>query len=456
MSVKSPSGSSAPVAPGGLPLFGHLLPLLRDPLAFLTSLPAHGDLVQIRLGPAAATVVCDPELTRQVLIDDRTFDKGGPLFSRLREVLGDGLATCPHSRHRRQRRLTQPGFHHERLPGYARAMTANIDAVTASWRDGQILDVHEELTKFTLTTLTETVFSDALPPSVFRQTVDDIGTVLGGCYHRMIMPRLWSRLPTPGNRRYHQAISRLHQAVGHAIRDRRADGADRGDLLSTLLENRIMVDQDIPGHGSGMTDTEIGDQLVTFFLAGAESTASTVAWTMHLLAQHPDIEEQVHAEVDTVLAGSPAGWEHLPELQLTNRVVTEALRLYPPGWIVTRTVATDTRLGSHTIPAGTTVVYSPYLIQRRADLYTDPERFDPDRWDTRHRAQPPRSGFIVFGGGARKCIGDVFGLTEAVLSVATIAARWNLRGLPGRQVRPVASVALNPAKLRLRVSARTR
>jgi cytochrome P450 len=453
MSLKSPSRNSVPVAPRSVPLLGHLLVLLRDPLEFLTSLPAHGDLVQIRLGPAAAIVVSDPELTRQVLIDDRTFDKGGPLFSRLREVLGDGLATCPHSRHRRQRRLVQPSFHHQRLPGYAKTMTANIDAVTSSWHDGQILDVQEELTKFALTTLTEAVFSDALPPPVFRQSLADFSTVLTGGYRRMILPSLWNRLPTPGNRRYHQAVSRLHQAVRHAIRAWEADGADRGDLVSTLLSTRDPDDQD--PQGQGMTDTEIRDQVVTFFLAGAESTATTLGWTMHLLAHHPDIEERVHAEVDTVLAGAPASWEDLPKLQLTSRVVTEALRLYPPGWMVTRTVTTDTRLGNHTLPAGTTVAYSPYIIHRRGDLYTDPERFDPDRWDSEHREQPPRSAFIVFGGGARKCIGDVFALSEAVLSVATIAARWKLHGLPDQRVRPVASISLNPGGLRIRVSART-
>jgi pentalenene oxygenase len=420
----------------------------------LTSLPAHGDLVRIHLGPVEATVVCDPELTHEVLVHDRIYDKGGPLFKRLREGLGDGLASCPHSRHRRQRRLTQPGFHRSRLSGYANTMTDNIDAVTNSWRDGQILDVHKELTTFTLRTLTETVFSDALPPSVFQQTVEDISTLLAGVYRRMILPPLFSRLPTRGNRHYHEATTRLHKAVRDVIRNRRASGEDSGDLLSILLAARDPDAEDTSAGGGRLTDTEVADQLVTFFVAGAESTATTVAWVMHLLANHPDIADRVHAEVDAVLAGAPASWEHLPKLKLTGRVVTEALRLYPPGWIVTRTVAADTSLGGHDLRAGTTVVYSPYLIHRRGDLYTDPERFDPDRWDEQHRPQPPRNAFIVFGGGARKCIGDEFGITEAVLSVATIAARWKLRGLPGQRVRPVASISLNPVGLRMRVTAR--
>lgn len=129
-----------PRARGALPLLGHVMPLLRDPLRFLTSLPAQGDLVRIRIGPVTAIVICDPELTRQVLLDDRTFDKGGPIFDRLREVLGNGLVTCPHSMHRRQRRLVQPTFHQTRLPGYAQTMTEEISAVAESWRDGHVID----------------------------------------------------------------------------------------------------------------------------------------------------------------------------------------------------------------------------------------------------------------------------------------------------------------------------
>jgi cytochrome P450 len=447
---------SVPLVPGALSVIGHIPQLLRDPLAFLTSLPAHGDLVRIRLGPVEAIVVCDPELTRQVLIDDRTFDKGGPLFTRLQEVIGDGLATCPHSRHRRQRRLTQPSFHRSRLSTYAEAMSADASAATNTWRDGQIVDVPQMTMNLSMRILMHTVFSGTLPPTEFQQTLDNINTIMAGAYRRMILPPLWSRLPTPGNRRYHQANIRLQQTVGDVIRDRRASGADRGDLLSTLLATQDIVDQGTSDDDRGLTDTELSDQLVTFFMAGAESSATTMAWALHLLAHHPDIEDRLHAEVDSVLAGAPAGWEHLPELELTSRIVTETLRLYPPGWIVTRTVTTGTRLGGHLLPAGTNVVYSPYVIHHRGDLYPDPTRFDPDRWDSRHRPPVPRNAFTVFGGGARKCIGDQFSIIETILVLATIAARWRLRELPGQRIRPVASVSLRPrGGMRMRVHSRT-
>ena len=162
-----------PAAPGGWPLLGHVVPLLTAPLAFVNSLPSLGDLVQIRLGPMKAVVVCDPELTRQVLVHDQVFDKGGPMYERARELVGDGLGTCPHSRHRRQRRLTQPAFHHARLPAYARTMTEQINTVTGGWRDGQVLDVLAEMQALTTRVMLATMFSTSLtgrgPPAVHQR-----------------------------------------------------------------------------------------------------------------------------------------------------------------------------------------------------------------------------------------------------------------------------------------------
>ncbi|XXX81532.1 cytochrome P450 [Sorangium sp. So ce134] len=428
------------------------MPLLRDSLGFLMSLPEHGDLVRVRLGPFPATLVCDPGLTRHVLRDDRTFDKGGPLFDRARELIGDGVASCPHSEHRRQRRLLQPAFHPSRLLGYAQAFTAKIAEVTGSWRDGQVLDVPAEMLSISARVIGETMFSETLPAPVLHQALDDLTSVNAGVYQRMLMPPPLDRLPTPGNRRYHEARARLRHTLGGIIADRRASGTDRGDLLSALLAAR---DPDHAGVRQALSDAEIYDQVVTFFLAGAETTATTLAWALHLVAQHPDIEERLHAEADAVLNGGAAAHEHLPKLELTSRIITETLRLYPPIWLLTRSAVVDTHLGGHPIPAGTTIAYSPYLIHHRPDLYPDPERFDPDRWDGTRRPPPPRDAFIPFGGGARKCIGDQFGTIEATLALATLAARWHLRALPGQLVRPAVSASLRPHGLRMRASRRT-
>jgi cytochrome P450 len=266
----------------------------------------------------------------------------------------------------------------------------------------------------------------------------------------LMLPPL-DRLPTPSNRRYVKARTRLRQTLDGIIADRRKSGKDYGDLLSSLLSARDPETADVR---QGLSDAEISDQVLTFFSAGG-TTATVLAWALHMLAEHPDLEERLHAEVDAVLSGGAATYEHVPKLKLTSRFITETLRVWPPAWVLTRSVAVDTHLGGHLIPAGTTVVYSPYIVHHRPELYPVPERFDPDRWDSTHRPPPPREAFIPFGGGARKCIGDQFSMVEATLALATIAARWQLRSLSGQSIRPDTSpITLQPRALRMRAIAR--
>ncbi|MBV9314331.1 MAG: cytochrome P450 [Pseudonocardia sp.] len=435
--------SRAGIAPRALPLFGHTLPMLYDPLVFLTSLPAHGDLVRIRIGPFEATVVCTPELVRQVLLNDRVFDKAGPFFDCAREAFGDGLATCPHDLHRRQRRLVQPAFHPARFSGYAQVMTKHIAEVTESWQHDQVLDIFSEMMTLTVRIAVEIMFSDTLPSAVLQAVFNDFNTILADIYIRTIVPPTLDKFLIVGNRRFNRARNRLRKITRRVITDHRTDGADRDDLLSTLLTVRD------PTENQGLSDTEIVDQVITFFVAGFESTATVLAWAVYLLACHPEVEQRLHAEVDAVLGGRAACFDDLPKLQLTGRVITETLRMYPPVWSLARTTTTDTHLGGHPIPAGTILICSPYLLHHLPDVYPDHDRFDPDRWIDGHPAQPPREAFIPFAAGARKCIGDTFAVVEATLAVATLAARWRLRLLPSRHVRPSRSVVLYPRGLRM-------
>ncbi|MFB4319187.1 cytochrome P450 [Actinomadura sp. 21ATH] len=438
-----------PRAPGGLPFVGHGARLLRDPLGFLSSLPGHGDLVRVRIGPSRVIVVCDPGLARKVLLNDRAFDKGGPLVSRAREVAGNGLLTCPHHEHRRQRRLIQPAFHRDRMPGYAHAMSARVADTIAGWRKGEVIDVPAAMYTLAATITVEAMFSSDLPPAAIGTAIDDLTTIVRGMLPRMLRPALADHLPTPGNRGYRRAGARLRRQLNDIIASRRADGTDHGDMLSAVL---AACDPD--GAGGRLSDAEVSDQVLTIFGAGTETTAATMAWALHLLARHPEVERQVHEEVDAALAGAPAAPGHLPLLPVTGNVVTEALRLYPPIWIATRTLTSGTRFGGHDFPPGTVFAYSPYLLHHRADLYTDPERFDPARWDG-DRPRPPRDAYLPFGAGARKCIGDQFGIMEATLALATIAGRWRLRSLPGPAIRPATGITLSPRRLRMRVTART-
>jgi pentalenene oxygenase len=438
-------------APGALPLFGHGPALLRDPLGFLESLPDH-NVVQLLVGRKPALLVREPELTRQVLVSDRTFDKT-EWYDKGREVMGDGLLICPHSAHRRTRRLVQPVFHPSRLPGYATVMTSETAAAAGAWRDGQEFDVPSEMMLLITRALVRAMFSDAPSPGMLRQTTEDILTLAKLSGPLSVLPPAVARLPLVGNRRFHQAGIRLREVTGGILSDRCDDVASPGDLLSALLAARPSTGTE--SEDQSFTHREIIDQLTAFYLGGTETTATTLAWALLLLAQHREVEDRVHAEVDGVLAGAGAGVEHLPRLPLTAQVIKEALRLYPPAWLVPRTATADTRLGSHHVPAGMTIVYSPYIIHRRRDLYEQPDRFDPDRWDHERRPQPPRHAFLPFGGGARKCIAEGFAMTHATIALATITARWRLTPVPGCRIRPPMAIALSPNGLRMRVTTRS-
>ncbi|MFE6925382.1 cytochrome P450 [Nocardia sp. NPDC057663] len=434
-----------PTAPGARPVVGHLLPFLKQPFAFLAQLPEHGDVVKIRLGPKVAVVICDPGLTRKVLVDDRTFDKGGLFLEREREWLGESVATCTHSKHRHKRRLAQPAFHPKRIAGYARTMTTQIASVVDGWHSGQVLDVCPEMFTITSRVFGATMFSSTLSAGALQEVIGDLTATFDGTFQRTLLPDAISRLPIPSTRRYNHANRRLRKTMNGIIADRRASGIDNGDLLSALL---AVHDNESDAHGA--IDGDVSDAVVTFFVAGTETTSSALAWVLYLLAQHPDIEAQLHAEIDTVLSGRQPDYSDLDRLTVASRIVTETLRLYPPAWFFTRTVTAGVGLGPYDLPAGSTVALSPYLIHRRADLYDDPDRFDPDRWLPERAASSPEA-LLPFGGGARKCIGEAFGMIEVVLALVTIASRWRLQTIPGLRIHPPLSVSLVPGGLHLRL-----
>ncbi|MFI5617868.1 cytochrome P450 [Streptomyces sp. NPDC051567] len=439
--------NGVPQAPGGVPVLGHMAAFLRAPLAFLRELPAHGDLVEIRLAGHRMVVVCDPELTRTMLVRDRVFDKGGPMYDRLREAGGHGVASCPSVEHRRQRRLVQPAFHHSRLPGYARIMTACVEEVVGGWRDGRRVDLMVEIRKITAGVVISAVFGTGLDPAVRAHLAADFNVLMSGLGRRTLMPSWLCALPTPGNVRYRRATGRIRRIMAEVIADHRRGGTGgEPSLLSLLIDAR-----DPGSEVDAFTDGELVDQAVTMYTAGTETTASAVCWALHLTARHPEAQERLRAEARTVLAGRTATWEDLPRLPYTRQVFAEALRMYPPGWLLTRETATDTRLGRYDLPAGTTVAYSPYLIGRLPALHQEPDRFDPGRWEPQSGERAPRAPkapTTVFGDGARKCAGDEFALVEGVLLLASLASRRHIELQPAALRLPrLPGLALNPGRM---------
>jgi len=240
--------------------------------------------------------------------------------------------------------------------------------------------------------------------------------------------RVLERLPVPKLRRARMARARLDSIIYQMIAERRTSGRDHGDLLSMLLAAQDEED------GGGMTDVQVRDEAMTIFLAGHETTANALTWTWYLLGTAPEVEARVHAEIERVLNGRLPTTGDLPALPYVERVVTESMRLYPPAWIIGRRAIDEYHLGDYVVPPRSILLMSPYVMQRDARFYDDPQRFEPDRWTPEFRAGLPKFAYFPFGGGARQCIGESFAWMELILLVATIAQQCRLRLVPNHPV----------------------
>ncbi|MCF1597869.1 cytochrome P450 [Streptomyces muensis] len=440
-------------APGIFPVIGHGIALYRRPLAFLNSLPAYGDLVEIRLGPQRAWMVCHPELTHEVLMDPHTFDKGGPLYDRLGKLMGDGLVTCRQPTHRDKRRLLQPAFRPSHVAEYTDLVTEEAAAVCRAWPVGQEVAVTEAMMALTTRVTSRVLFSDSLDDRTTSEVRDCLGAVVRGLFVRTVVPiDALFRLPTPANRRYLRALSRLHGIIDAVIAERRW-GAHRDDVLGTLL--KAAKDD---GSTAAVTDQEVHDHLITLLLTGVETQALALTSAFSLLARHPKVERRLHAELDSVLPeGRRPTPEDLPRLVYTRCVVSETLRHSPPGWLFTRVATKETELAGRRLPKGAAVLYSPHLLQHDPSSFPDPERFDPDRWLPGRPTAEERRAMMPFSAGNRKCLGDEFAMVEATLTLATIAGRRRLRHLPGyvdRKPRP--GITMGPRSLVMTCAPRSR
>ncbi|MET9142350.1 cytochrome P450 [Streptomyces sp. NPDC004042] len=419
----------------------HGIALFRRPLDFLNSLPRRGDIVRIRLGPVPAWIVCHPELVHRMLVDTRTFDKGGSQYDRLRTLMGDGLVTSRQEAHRRQRRLLQPRFHATRVAAYTDLMGAEAAALCDTWRPGQRVDVSAATMALTTRVTSRVLLSDTLDEAAAAELRECLSTVVRGLFVRTVVPLdAPFRVPLPANRRYRDALERLHGLIDAAVA-RRCAQAPRDDLLGTLLAAGRGQD------GPAITGQEVHDHLITLLLTGVETTALLLASLFSLLARHPEAERRVHEEVDTVLGGRAPTAAELPLLVRTGNVVTETLRHSPPGWLFTRVTTEETELGGCRIPRGATVLYSPYLLHHDPASFPEPERFLPDRWLPGQTAAVPHGAMLPFAAGNRKCIGDALAVAEATVAVATIAGRLRLRHPPGPVAPLRPAVTLGPRSL---------
>ncbi|CAM5329500.1 hypothetical protein SAVIM338S_00894 [Streptomyces avidinii] len=323
-----------------------------------------------------------------------------------------------------------------------------MQEASTSWEPGQTVAVDRVMNELSLTMLAKTLFSANTAAPAADLIRSSLPVLAGGLIVRTLMPEWWTRLPLPGNRRFDRAVHTMSTAIDEAVRSYRADGQDHGDVLSMLLAIR---DTD----GRPLTDQQIRDQIIGFGLAGVETTGATLAWIFHELGRHPDIEQRVHHEIDTVLGDRPPTHADVPALEYTGRVITETLRLHAL-WIVMRRTLNPVQLGGTTLPAGAEVLYSAYALHRDPRWFPDPERFDPDRWLPERAHTIPKGAYIPFSAGAHKCIGDALAFTEMTITVAAICRHWRLRPVPGVRVREVARGDVHPNRLPMTTEPRSR
>jgi cytochrome P450 len=435
--------------PGRLPVLGHTVSLLRNPLKLFTSLPAHGEVVELHLGPLPVHVVTTPELAWQVLATDAgKFDKG-LVFDKMRPLFGDGLATSNGELNRRQRRLVMPAFGRTRIAGYAEStMTKLAEELTESWQPGEVVQFDQCMQDLVLTIAGQTLFSTALGDEALEEIRRSIPVMLKYVLVRAFSPKFVEKLPIPPNRRFDAAAARLREVIGETVVAAREQGTDHGDLLSTLLLAR---DEDT---GEGMSDRQVHDEVITILTTGAETTAVALAWFFHELGQHPDVERRFHTEVDEILDGRAARFEDLPDLGYTQQIVDEIVRRTPP-LILMRRAREDVELGGVRIPAGSEVAVSQHTLHRDPRWFPDPDRFDPDRWAPGRAAGLPKGAYIPFGAGARLCPGHVFAPTEIGIVAATIGTRWRLVPVPGKKVYAQIKATMQPNRLPMTVIPRT-
>jgi cytochrome P450 len=438
------------VAPQRLPspparfLTGHAGEMMRDAAQFLLRAHAsYGDVVRLRFGPRSVLALFHPDHVYHILVTHReNYTKQSRGFNKLRQVVGNGLVTSEGDFWLRQRRLLQPAFAPAKLADLAGMMVRAAEEMSQSWesaaRNGQPVDVADEMMHLTMRIVGETLLGTDVTGEA-SDVGEALTLVLNEVSRRIHTP--WNfreRLPLASNRRYERAIGRLDRAVQKIIDEHRSQSARTEDLLTMLMAAR---DEET---GSKMSDKQLRDEVMTFFLAGHETTAKALTWTFYLLSQHVGVRSRLEQEVDGALAGRSATAQDLPKLPYAKQVIQESMRLLPPVWALARMTKEEDQIGEVTVPAGTPVLISQYVTHRHRAFWDNPEGFDPDRFlPERSEGRHPYA-YFPFGAGPRICIGNHFALMESTLILATITSRWSLNLIPGRPVIPEASVTLRP------------
>jgi cytochrome P450 len=440
---------------------------IHDPINTLSDIAReYGDISYFRLGREYVYLINNPYHIEKVLIyDHRNFKKGKRLQT-AKAVLGEGLVTSEGEFHNRQRRLIQPIFHPKQIITYSNIMTYYATRVRDGWNDGDTVDISEEMMRLTLGIICKSVLNYDIEAEA--QEVGKALTTVRKYSKRLQSPigHVLDKIPVlPAVRGARKAKNELDSLMYQMIADRRRQEqgnnnngkSSDNDLLSRLMQAH---DPDTPNNirtlsnnnEEKMPDRQVRDEVMTIFIAGHETTANALTWTFYLLSQNQDVETKLHDEINSVLGDSrdnniesriPSA-DDIPKLQYTEKVLRESMRLYPPVWTIGRHVEDDYPIGEYTIPAGSSILMSQYVMHHNPRYYEEPERFNPDRWTEEFKTHLPRFCYFPFGGGIRGCIGEPFAWMEGVLIIATIAQKWTMRLLPSQRIKLDPAITLRP------------
>ncbi len=406
----------------------------------------YGDFVQTRL-PLELYFVADPACIEEILVKKAESFRKERTTRFLTRVVGKGLLVNEGESWRRQRRLVQPAFHHQQLQSYAALMTGAVNRAMVGWHGDEVRDVHADMMAVTLTIVAETLFGADLSSEAgdvggaISELMEDFSRMLGLAVR--FQPPVW--VPTPANLRMRRARARIDALILRLIAERKATVDARDDLLTLLIRAR-------DEGGGAMTETQVRDEAMTLFLAGHETTALTLTYSLYLLATHPEWQARLVDELAGVLGGRSPGLADLDRLPLTERVVLESMRLYPPAWGIAREALTPVEIGGYQFRKGAEFVMAPWVVHRDRRWFPEPESFNPARWENDLQKRLPRFTYFPFGGGPRVCIGNRFAMMEAKLVLAAAVQKFRFEPTPETEVRLFPSVTLRPrGGLRLRI-----
>lgn len=446
-----------------------------DPIALFSQLAEkHGDIAHYKLGPEHIVFINNPDYIREILVVQHDNFIKERTQQRTKMLLGHGMITADGHAHRAQRRAAQPAFHRQRITAYADVMVSHTAHLLSTWRDGQTRNIAQDMMQLTMGIVAATLFGTELGPEA-AELNDAVNTIMRDYTFLIALPaaELLLYFPLPQLRRFRRARSRLDRTVYRLIRDHRRklsrDISDASDSSPDLLTMLMGPRSDATGAAHVPSDDQLRDEILTVLLAGYETVANALTWTLYLLSEHPEVERKLHDEVDHVLGGRLPNLDDVPRLRYTEAVLAESMRLYPPAWAMGRRALNDFSLGKWRFPARTTVLMSQYILHRDPRYWNHPLSFRPERFSV-EQAPPgiisstsgancagsnayipviksagvPRFCYFPFGAGPRQCIGESFAWMEGVLTLAALAQHWQLRLVRGHPVEPQPLITLRP------------